>query len=124
MDVGHATDYPDADKKRVGDIRLGRGPILHRGANINQVVEERLLAAAQVAGIELSDGRPSRPQRHRRVGDADRPRGVATGLVSVPLRYMHTPIEVMHLGDIEAAAALLAEFACALAPEVSFIPTL
>jgi putative aminopeptidase FrvX len=49
--------------------------------------------------------------------------GVATGVVSVPLRYMHTPIEVIHLGDIETAANLLAQFAADLTPDVSFVPT-
>ncbi len=122
VDVGHATDYPDADRKRVGDIRLGRGPVLHRGANINPVVAERLMAAAAKAQIsyqmEALPGRSGTDAWEMQVARG----GVATGLVSVPLRYMHTPIEVMHLGDIEASAELLAAFAAELTPEVSFVP--
>jgi len=122
VDVGHATDYPDADKKRVGDTRLGRGPILHRGANINPVVAERLFAAAKSAGIgyqmQAMPGRSGTDAWEMQIARG----GIATAVVSVPLRYMHTPIEVMHLGDIEASAALLAEFAAGLTPDVSFVP--
>jgi endoglucanase len=122
VDVGHSTDYPDSDKKRVGDVKLGRGPVLHRGANINPVVAERLFAAAdkakisyQMTAVPGGSGTDAWAIQLARGG-------VATGLVSVPLRYMHTPIEVMHLGDIEASAELLATFAAELTAEVSFVP--
>lgn len=122
VDVGHSTDYPDSDKKRVGDVKLGRGPILHRGANINHVVAERLATAAknadigcQMTAVPGGSGTDAWAIQLARGG-------VATGLVSVPLRYMHTPIEVMHLGDMEKSAELLAAFAAELTPEVSFIP--
>jgi endoglucanase len=122
VDVGHSTDYPDSDKKRVGDVKLGKGPILHRGANINVVVERRLFEAAQKAGIAYQmtavpggSGTDAWAMQLARGG-------VATGLVSVPLRYMHTPIEVLHLADLEAAAQLLATFAAELSAEISFLP--
>lgn len=122
VDVGHSTDYPDSDKKRVGDVKLGKGPVLHRGANINPVVATRLDAAARQAGVSYQitaiPGGSGTDAWAMQVARG----GVATGVVSVPLRYMHTPIEVIHLADIEASANLLAQFAADLTPEVSFIP--
>ncbi len=122
VDVGHSTDYPDSDKKRVGDVKLGKGPVLHRGANINAVVAEQLFAAAQrkeipyqMTAVPGGSGTDAWAMQLARGG-------VATGLVSVPLRYMHTPIEVINLKDLEAAAALLAEFAAGLTEEMSFVP--
>jgi putative aminopeptidase FrvX len=122
VDVGHSTDYPDSDKKRVGDVKLGSGPILHRGANINAVVAEQLFAAAQrkkipyqMTAVPGGSGTDAWAMQLARGG-------VATGLVSVPLRYMHTPIEVINLKDLAAAAELLAEFAAGLTEGMSFIP--
>ena len=122
VDVDHSTDYPDSDKKRVGDVKLGKGPVLHRGANINPVVAARLDAAAKQAGLGYQmtaiPGGSGTDAWAMQIARG----GVATGVVSVPLRYMHTPIEVIHLGDIEAGAALLAQFATDLTPDVSFLP--
>jgi endoglucanase len=122
VDVGHSTDYPDSEKKRVGDVKLGKGPKLHRGANINAVVADRLFAAAkkadipyQLTAIPGGSGTDAWAMQLARGG-------VATGLVSVPLRYMHTPIEVINLKDLEAAAELLAAFAADLPEDISFIP--
>jgi len=123
VDVTHGTDYPDADKKRFGEVKLGKGPVLHRGANMNPVVTQRLFAAAkkarlshQTIGVPAASGTDAWAIQLARGG-------VATGLVSVPLRYMHTPIEVLHLKDLEAAAKLLTAFVADLTPAVSFIPT-
>jgi len=122
VDVGHATDYPDADKKRVGDTKLGGGPILHRGANMNPVVTERLLAAAakakvkyQMIGVPGASGTDAWAMQLVRGG-------CASSVVSVPLRYMHTPIEVLDLRDLETASKLLAQFCLDLKPDTSFIP--
>lgn len=122
VDVGHGTDYPDADKKLAGEVKLGKGPILHRGANMNPVVAERLVAAAkkkeipyQMVGVPGASGTDAWSIQLARGG-------IATGLVSVALRYMHTPVEVLHLGDLEAAARLLAAFVLDLKPGVSFVP--
>lgn len=122
VDVTHGTDYPDADKKRYGEIKLGKGPVLHRGANMNPEVATRLVAAAkkarmgyQMVGVPGGSGTDAWAIQLARGG-------VATGLVSVPLRYMHTPIEVLNLKDLEAAAKLIAGFVADLTPKVSFIP--
>jgi len=122
VDVTHGTDYPDADKKRFGDVKLGAGPVLHRGANMNPVVIDRLLRTTakarlkhQMIGVPGHSGTDAWAIQLARGG-------VATGLVSVPLRYMHTPIEVLDLRDLESTAKLLAAFAAALTPNIDFIP--
>jgi putative aminopeptidase FrvX len=114
VDVGHATDHPDCDHRRFGETKLGGGPILCRGANINPKVFDRLLRAAQKLKIPYqieADPRPTGTDaRAIQVGRA----GVATGLVSIPLRYMHTPSELVDLQDAEHCVQLLVEFASSL----------
>ncbi len=111
IDVGHATDHPDCDNRKYGETKLGGGPILCRGANINPKVYQRLLAAAKKAKIPYqfdADPRPTGTDaRAIQMGRG----GVATGLISIPLRYMHTPSEVVDLEDVERCVKLLVEFA-------------
>ncbi len=111
VDVGHATDHPDCDNRKYGETKLGAGPILCRGANINPKIYERLLAAAKKAKIPYqfdADPRPTGTDaRAIQMGRS----GVATGLISIPLRYMHTPSEVVDLEDVERCVKLLVEFA-------------
>ncbi len=111
VDVGHATDHPDCDNRKYGETKLGGGPILCRGANINPKVYQRLLAAAKKANVPHqfdADPRPTGTDaRAIQMGRG----GVATGLISIPLRYMHTPSEVVDLEDVERCIRLLVEFA-------------
>ena len=110
VDVGHATDHPDCDNRKFGETKLGGGPILCRGANINPRIFERLLKAAKKLKIPYpleADPRPTGTDaRALQMGRG----GVATGLVSVPLRYMHTPSEVVDLEDVDRCVQLLVEF--------------
>lgn len=114
IDVGHATDHPDCDNRKYGETKLGGGPILCRGANINPKIYQRLVAAAKKADIPYqleADPRPTGTDaRAIQMGRG----GVATGLVSIPLRYMHTPSEVVDLEDVERCVKLLVEFTKAL----------
>jgi putative aminopeptidase FrvX len=122
IEVGHASDYPDVDKKRVGEYKIGAGPILARGANINPQVYELLGRAARKAKIPLQIlGAPRATGTDANVIQLSR-KGVATGLVSIPLRYMHTPAEVLSLKDLDAACRLLAAFLDGLEEGMSFIP--
>ena len=122
IDVGHATDYPGAKKKVVGDVSLGKGPVLHRGANINPVVGKKLIAAAKRRRIPYQlTGEPRATGTDANVIQISRS-GVAAGLVSIPNRYMHTPVEVVSLGDLENAAKLLAEFCLSLGERTDFTP--
>jgi putative aminopeptidase FrvX len=111
VDVGHATDHPDCDNRKYGETKLSGGPIICRGANINPLVFENLLRAAKKLKIPYqveSDPRPTGTDaRAIQVGRG----GVATGVVSIPLRYMHTPSEVVDLEDVERCVRLFVEFA-------------
>ncbi len=124
IDVTHALDHPGAtgDKKRLGDIKLGGGTVISRGPSINPVVFERLVAAAEAAGIPYQ----VEPNPSHSGTDADaiqRSRGgVATGVVSVALRYMHTPVEMLDLGDIEHTINLLTEFVLRVEGDADFTP--
>jgi len=114
VDVGHATDHPDCDQRKFGEFKLGGGPIICRGPNINPKIYQRLERAAkklkipyQLEGIPRPTGTDARAIQMGRGG-------VATGLVSIPLRYMHTPSEVVDLADVERCVQLLVEFALGL----------
>jgi endoglucanase len=122
VDVCHATDTPGNDRKQLGEVKLGGGPVLFRGPNISPVVHDRLREAALGREIEVQvRGAP------RATGtDANAIQltceGVATGLIGIPNRYMHSPVEVVHLDDLDQAAGLLAEFCLRLTPEVDWTP--
>ena len=122
VDVCHATDTPGNDKKQLGDTKLGGGPALFRGPNINPRVFERLEEAAraheigvQVRGAPRATGTDANAMQLSR-------EGVATGLIGIPNRYMHSPVEVVSLADLDAAARLLAEFCTGLPAQTDWKP--
>src|SRR5690606_35962872 len=123
VDVTHATDCPTIEKNQEGDVKLGGGPVVYRGPNMNPHVVDRLKQAGEKAEIPLQwcgAGRPSGT-------DANAMQlvrgGVATGLVSVPNRYMHSAVEVISLDDLDMCADLLAEFLLGIEADASFIPS-
>jgi len=122
VDVTHATDWPGAEKKRAGEHKLGGGPVLARGSAVSPVVFDLLVECAEREQIPYS----VQAAPHDTGTDADAIynalRGIPTGLVSVPNRYMHSPNEMVAREDLERAARLLAAFARRLDPKVSFIP--
>jgi endoglucanase len=122
VEVGHATDYPDVDKRKHGEAKCGSGPIITRGANINPKVFELLVAAAEAEGIPYQIGGEPRGTGTDANAIQISRGGKAAGLVSVPLRYMHTPSEVLSLEDLENTAKLLAAFVRALEPGTDFTP--
>jgi endoglucanase len=122
VDVTHATDTPGNDKKSLGDTKLGGGPVLFRGPNINPRVFDRLHETAkgkeitvQVRGAPRATGTDANAIQLARDG-------VATGLVGIPNRYMHSPVEVVHLDDLDRAARLLAEFCLSLPAHTDWTP--
>ncbi|HEV3257581.1 MAG TPA: M42 family metallopeptidase [Gemmataceae bacterium] len=122
VDVCHATDTPGNDKKQIGDTRLGGGPALFRGPNINPRVFERLEETAKAHEIELQvRGAPRATGTDANVIQLSRD-GVATSLIGIPNRYMHSPVEVICLDDLERAARLLAEFCAAVSPQMEWTP--
>jgi len=122
VDVCHATDTPGNDKKQLGDTRLGAGPVLFRGPNINPRVLDQLRESAkareipvQVRGVPRATGTDANAMQLTRDG-------VATGLVGIPNRYMHSPVEVVCLEDLDRAAQLLAEFCLRATPQMDWTP--
>ncbi|PNV66383.1 peptidase M42 [Rubneribacter badeniensis] len=122
FDVTHATDYPGIDRTKHGKIVCGGGPVIARGPNINPEVFERLVAAAEAEGlpyqIEAEPGVTGTDARAIQMARG----GIATGLVSVPLRYMHTPTEVVCLDDLDATVDLIVRFARDLDEGACFVP--
>jgi endoglucanase len=122
IDVTHATDCPTIDKKSEGDISLGKGPVVFRGPNMNPVVVRKLLetaAAGEISCQVAASGRATGTDANTIQTSRG---GVAAGLVSIPNRYMHSPVEMVSLDDLDRAADLLAGFALRLAGDESFVP--
>ena len=122
LDVTFASDCPTIDKNRQGDIALGKGPAIGRGPNMNPVVVARLVQTAKDHQIPYQmDAHGTPPGTDARVMQLSRG-GTASGVVSIPNRYMHSPVEVISMDDLEAIADLMARFIEGLDENVSFIP--
>jgi endoglucanase len=121
-EVGHATDYPGIEKSRYGEAKCGKGPLIARGPNINPVLFERMVAAAKKAKAPYQIG----PEARATGTDANPIQlsrgGKVAGLISIPLRYMHTPTEVLRLEDLDAAVKILTRFVLDLDKKVDFTP--
>jgi len=124
VDVDFAIDHPGVSKTRYGGVELGKGPSVCRGANVNPVVFRMLRQAAETdkLGIQIApepggtgtDGNAMQISRG----------GMAVGIVGVPLRYMHTPCELISLTDAEQAAQLMAGYCRLVRPDTDFTPRL
>lgn len=122
VDVSHATDHPDCDSKRYGHFELDGGPILDRGPNINPVVAKQLVNAAKRKRIPYQmEASPRGTGNDANAMQLSRG-GTATGVIGVPNRYMHSPVEMVSLKDAERCAQLLAEWVCSLKPNMNFVP--
>jgi putative aminopeptidase FrvX len=120
VDVTHATDVRGADPEEEGEHKLGGGAALMRGPSMHPRIFELLYETAEAEHIPFS----VEVSRGHTNTDADAMYlsrvGVATGLVSIPLRYMHTPVEVVQLDDVENVIRLIVAFAQRLEPGISF----
>ncbi|MEN6403009.1 MAG: M42 family peptidase, partial [Armatimonadia bacterium] len=122
VDVTHGTDYPGCDCKKTGECKLNAGPTIARGPNINPVLRQLLQQTADAKKI------PWQPEPEPRGTGTDanaiqiNRAGVAAALVSIPNRYMHTPVEVISLADLEHTAELLAETLLKIKPDTDFTP--
>ncbi len=118
VDVTHATDAPGIDEKELGSHSLGSGPVIYRGATLSPKVFELLVETAEAEGIEHTIGATGNSTGT----DADAVQfarsGIPTSLVSIPLRYMHSPVEMVDLADLEATVELIAAFAARLNGDV------
>ena len=121
VDVTHATDTPGIPKNEHGDHSLGSGPVITRAANLSPVVTDGLIETAESEGIAYTLEADSRSTST----DADAIQftraGVATGLVSAPNRYMHSPNEIVALEDLENCARLIAAYVKALKKDMDFV---
>ena len=122
VDVTYAQDYPGTDPAESGDVKLGGGPVICNGSMANRKVNELLKKCAKDNGI------PYQVESFlgKTYTDADTMHqtgaGVATALLSLPLRYMHSPSEVCQLSDIGHAVNLLAAFLCTLNGDTNLDP--
>ncbi|MBI3947669.1 MAG: M42 family metallopeptidase [Armatimonadetes bacterium] len=122
VDVTMATDHPGMEKKMSGDVALNKGPVVARGPNINPVVYEMLVAAAKEKSIPHQLRGMARPGGTDAAAMQISRGGVAAGLVSIPNRYMHSPVEAVSLADLQHAAELLAEFVLRVKSDTDFTP--
>ncbi len=122
VDVTFSSDAPGLEKKELGEHKLGGGPVLARGSAAHPVVFDRLVEIAEREGIPYTIA----AQARFTATDADTiylsRAGVATGLISVPNRYMHSPNEMVSRSDLEHASRLIATFVRELGPDTDFVP--
>lgn len=116
VDVGHATDSPDCDPRKYGEFKQGGGPIVCRGPNINPILFKRIIQCAEAESIPYQIEADPRPTGTDARAIQVAKSGIATGLLSIPLRYMHTPSELVDLQDIESTVQLLVAVAQSLQP--------
>ncbi len=124
VDVGFATDTPGMgnEKKMVGDIKMGKGPMIARGPNINPKLFALLVDTAKREHIPYQlEGAPRGTGTDANAIQLTRA-GVATGLISIPNRYMHSPCEIVHLGDVENIAKLIAHTVARIDDSTDLIP--
>jgi putative aminopeptidase FrvX len=120
VDVTHATDAPGIDVNELGAHAFGSGPVVERGSNLHPAVFELLYEAGEADGIPFTVAASARhtgtdvDAMHLSRG------GVPCGLIGLPLRYMHSPVEMVDLGDVDAAARLIAATARRLAADATF----
>jgi putative aminopeptidase FrvX len=120
VDLTFATDQPGVELGDMTEHKLGSGPVVARGTTLHPKVFELLYEAGEQEGIPFTVESLGRSTGT----DADAfhlsRAGIPTGLVSVPCRYMHSPVEMVSVADVEAAARLIAAFARRLVPGLSF----
>ena len=120
VDVTHATDAPGIEVNELGSHALGSGPVLQRGSNLNPKVFELLYEAGEAEGIPFTVAASGRhtgtdvDAMHLSRG------GIPCGLIGIPLRYMHSPVEMVDLADVDAAARLIAAAARRLEADATF----
>lgn len=122
VDVTFATDFPSMDKRKTSEITLGKGPAVLRGANANRRLADRIANVADEADIPLQVmANPAGTGTDANAMQVSRA-GMVAGLIEIPLRYMHTPCEIISLDDADHAAELLAQVCLSLSPGDHWTP--
>ncbi len=122
VDVGFSSDTPGIDKRLVGEVSLGKGPILHCGPQINRVLGKLLETVAKKKKIPCQMSSLGRPGGTDTAAIQITRAGVATALISIPNRYMHTMVETCSTDDLVAASNLIAETILNITPKTDFVP--
>ncbi|MBC8066230.1 MAG: M20/M25/M40 family metallo-hydrolase, partial [Chlorobia bacterium] len=124
VDVNHAIDYPTVSKTRYGQLDTGKGPSVMRGANANPIVFRMICEACEEAEIpyqvDVTAGGTGTDGNAMQLNQS----GMAVGIVGVPLRYMHTPCELLSLTDVENCSKLMAAYCRKVRPDTDFTPRL
>ena len=124
LDVTHATDSPGIDRNKHGSIKLGNGPTVTHGSANHPEVVKRLIRLANEFGIPIQHEASSRNTGTDTDHVYAMRGGIPSALLSVPLRYMHSPVEMIDLSDVERCVALLTHFVRAIAAKEEFMPKL
>ena len=120
VDVTHATDAPGVEERQLGRHKLGSGPAITRGSTLSHVLTDLLIETAKSYDIPYTlEASPGRTWTDADGIYASRG-GVPTAGIGIPLRYMHSPVEMVQLSDVAACAQLIAETALRLTADVSF----
>lgn len=122
VDVTHATDCPGIDPNEFGKIEIGKGPVIVRGPNANPEVFRLLSKAAEANQIPVQINALGYPASNDGAAIQVTRGGCATGLVTIPNRYMHSPVELVAESDLEQAVSLIAAFCLAVDESTSFVP--
>lgn len=121
IDVEFSSDHPDVNKRVLGDIKLGEGPVILRGPNINPNLFKLIVDTAKEENIKIQImAAPGRTGTDANVMQLTRG-GVATAIIGIPNRYMHTPVEMIHPDDVDAAIKLLTEVILRIKERDAFI---
>lgn len=122
VDVNHAIDYPSVSKTKYGQLDVGKGPSVMRGANANPIVFKMIREAAAKEElpyqVDVTGGGTGTDGNAMQLNRA----GMAVGILGVALRYMHTPVEVLSLTDVENCARLMAAYCRSVKPNTDFTP--
>ncbi len=121
IDVEFASDHPDVNKRVIGEIKLGEGPVVLRGPNINPKLFDLIIETAREENIKIQImAAPGRTGTDANVMQLTRG-GVATAVIGIPNRYMHTPVEMIHPDDVDGAVNLLTEVILRIKSREDFI---
>ncbi len=107
LDVTHATDFPNIDNMKYGDIRINKGPVIPIGSNLSSIVQNKIKEQAIKKGIpyqiEALPGFSGTDIAQAQITGS----GCHTGLISIPCRYMHSPAEIVSVEDIRSVSQLI-----------------
>jgi putative aminopeptidase FrvX len=124
LDVTHATDSPGIDRNKHGSIKLGHGPTVTHGTANHPEVLKRLITLAEELGIPIQHESSSRSTGTDTDHVYAMRGGIPSALLSVPLRYMHSTVELVDLSDVERCVVLLTHFVRSITSKEEFLPKL